>query len=136
MDNLKEAITCLSGLIEKILQETLDKADFSDLTQQQLQNLKVIVKMKNPTLSGLADELGLTKPTVSVLVDKLVAKGYIRRVRSVEDKRSMHLHTDKKGEKINMLRDIAYERLTEKIRSGLSVNETTVFTELLAKIVM
>jgi DNA-binding MarR family transcriptional regulator len=135
MSNLKETITYLSDLIEKILEETLDQSDFSDLTQQQLHYLKVIVKMKNPTLTELARELNLTKPTVTVLVDKLSEKGYIRRVKSDEDRRVMHLHIDKKGAKIKAMREIAHERMAEKIRSGLSVTETAILTELLKKIV-
>jgi len=133
--NLKETITYLSDLIEKILEETLGQSDFSDLTSQQLRYLKVIVKMKNPTLSELAKELNLTKPTVTVLADKLAEKGYIKRVKSDEDRRVMHLQIDRKGEKVNALREIAHERMAEKIRSGLSQTETSIFTELLKKIV-
>lgn len=135
MSNLKETITYLSDLIEKILEETLDQYDFSDLTQQQLNYLKVIVKMKNPTLSELARELNLTKPTVTVLVDKLAGKGYIKRVKSDEDRRVMHLYIDKKGTKINTMREIAHERMAERIRSELSDTETELLTELLKKIV-
>jgi len=135
MSNLKETITYLSDLIEKILEETLDQYDFSDLTQQQLNYLKVMVKMKTPTLSELARELDLTKPTVTVLVDKLAEKGYIKRVKSDEDRRVMHLHIDKKGAKINAMREIAHEKMAEKIRLGLNVTETEILTELLKKIV-
>jgi DNA-binding MarR family transcriptional regulator len=49
-------------------------------------------------ISYLARELDLTKPTVTVLADKLVDKGYIKRVKSDKDRRSMHLHIDKKGD--------------------------------------
>jgi len=133
--NLKETITFLSDLIENILEETLDVSDFSDLTWQQLHYLKVLVKMKNPTLTELAKELNLTKPTVTVLVDKLTEKGYIRRVKSDDDRRVMHLHIDKKGAKVNALREIAHEKMAEKIKSGLSVPETAILTELVRKIV-
>jgi len=135
MDNLKEAIVYLSDLIEKILDETLDQSDFNDLTQQQLLYLQVIVKMENPTLTELARKLGLSKPTVTALVDKLTEKKYIKRVPSDKDRRVMHLHIDKKGEKIGTLRDIAHERLAERIKSGLNATETAILTELLKKIV-
>jgi DNA-binding MarR family transcriptional regulator len=135
LTHLKEAITYLSGFIEKVLEETLDQSDFADLTPQQLQYLKVIVKLKNPTLTELANELDLTKPTVTVLADKLSDKGYIKRVHSDKDRRVMHLHIDKKGTKINALREIAHQKMAEKIRSGLSETETAILTELLKKIV-
>jgi DNA-binding MarR family transcriptional regulator len=135
MSNLQEAIICISDLVEKVLEETTTQADFADLTQQQLHYLKVIVRMKNPSLTELAKELDLTKPTVTVLVDKLVEKGYVRRVKSDEDRRSMHLHIDKKGARIDELRSLAYERMAEKIGSCLSEAETAILSELLRKIV-
>lgn len=134
MSNLTGAISYLSDLIAEVLEETLDATEFDDLTQQQLHYLKVIVKLGNPTLTELAKELGVTRPTVTVLVDKLAEKGYIKRVKSDEDRRVMHLHIDKKGAKINTLREAAHERVTEIIRSDLSETETEVLTGLLIKI--
>jgi DNA-binding MarR family transcriptional regulator len=134
MDTLKEAIHYLSDLIENVLNETLKKYDFMDLTQQQLHYLQVIIRMKNPTLSELARELSLTRPTVTVLVDKLVEKGYVKRVKSDEDRRSMHLHIDKKGAGIELLRDTAYERLADKINARLNEKEAGTLTGLLRKI--
>lgn len=135
MDNLKETITNFSDLIEKILEETFDQSDFSDLTASQFQYLKDLVKMKSPTLTELAREVGLTKPTVTVLIDKLTEKGYVKRVHSDEDKRVTHLYIDKKGTKINALREVAHDRIAEKIRSGLNESETAILTQLLRKIV-
>jgi len=91
--------------------------------------------MKNPSLSELARELKLTKSTITVLVDKLVEKGYVKRMKSDEDRRSMHLHIDEKGAKIDTLREIAYKQLAQKISSGLSETETAIFTTLLGKII-
>ncbi|MCE5346057.1 MAG: MarR family transcriptional regulator [Bacteroidales bacterium] len=134
MDNLKDSITYLSVLIEKAVEETINKFDFNDLTHQQLHYLRVIVRMQNPSISEIASELKLTKPTVSVLIDKLVAKGYIVRVKSDEDRRCMHLHVSEKGMQINSILEMARERLTEKVRSALSETETLILIELLKKI--
>ena len=135
MSNLSETISYLSDLVEKVLEDTISQSDFSDLTQQQFHYLQVIVRMKNPTLTELADELGLTKPTVTVLVNRLVEKGYITRVKSDEDRRSIHLIINKKGAKVNSLREIAHNRIAEKIKSGFSETETVIFSELLKKLV-
>ena len=135
MSNLTETISYLSDLVEKVLEDTISQSDFSDLTQQQFHYLQVIVRMKNPTLTELADELGLTKPTVTVLVNKLVEKGYVTRVKSDEDRRSIHLIINKKGAKVNSLREIAHNRIAEKIKSGFSETETVIFSELLKKLV-
>ena len=135
MDNLKATITCLSDLIEKVLEETLDKSDFIDLTQPQFHYLKIIVMMKNPTLTELAKELRLTKPTVTVLADKLTEKGYIKRVHSDKDRRVVHLDIDKKGKKISALREIASEKMVAIIREGLDEKEIATLTRLVRKVV-
>ncbi len=135
MDKLKEAIIYFSDLIEKIFEETFNQADFGDLTPQQFKYLNVIVKLKNPTLTELARELGLTKPTVTVLADKLTEKGYIKRINSDKDRRVIHLQINDKGEKIRALRETAHEHLAERIKSGLSENEITILTRLFRKIV-
>jgi DNA-binding MarR family transcriptional regulator len=77
----------------------------------------------------------VTKPTVSVLVDKLSEKGYVRRVHSDQDRRVIHLQIDKKGTKIGALREIAHKKLAGMIRAGLNEEETVILTRLLRKIV-
>jgi DNA-binding MarR family transcriptional regulator len=135
VSNLKETITYLSDLFEKVLEEVLDLSDFSDLTQQQFHYMQVIIKMKNPTLTELSRELNLTKPTVTVLVDKLAEKGYVTRIKSDEDRRVMYLHIDRKGIRFNNMLENAHEIMAEKIISGLSRREAAILNELLSKIV-
>jgi len=134
MSNLNRAIFLLSDMIERVLEETINQTDLEDLTPQQLNYLRVIIRLGNPTLSELANELKITKPTVTAMVDKLVEKGYVMRVKSDADRRSMHLHIDKKGAKISALKEIASLRLSEKISKGLSETEIMIFSELLRKI--
>lgn len=97
--------------------------------------MQVIVKMKNPTLTGLARELNLTKPTVTVLVDRLAEKGYVTRVRSDEDRRVMYLHIARKGTRFNNMLENVREIMAEKIISGLARKEVEILNELLLKIV-
>lgn len=134
MDSLQEAICDFAGIIENILEETIDRSEFSDLTQKQLYYLKILVRMKNPTVTMLARELCLSKPTVTVLLDRLEEKGYIVRFRSEKDKRVVYIQADKKGERINALRKTACERILETIRSGLSKEDIILFADLFKKL--
>lgn len=134
MDSIEDAISDFSDLIGNILEETVKRSDFSDLTQKQLHYLKVIVRMKNPTVTMLARDLCLSKPTVTVLLDKLEEKGYIIRFRSEGDKRVVYIQPDKKGERINELMKTAYGKIAEKINSELNREEAVLFTGLLKKI--
>ena len=96
--------------------------------------MRIIVRLHNPTITELARELKVTKPTTTVLVDKLVAKKYVRRVSSDQDRRVTHLHIDENGKKIELWRELSNQRLSEQIQSGLNEDETEALAVLLRKI--
>ena len=134
MTNLNTLISYLSDLIEEVLSKTFNRYDIEDLTQQQLHYLQVIVRLHNPTITELSRELKLTKPTVTVLVDKLVSRGYVRRVPSDSDRRVTHLHIDEKGKIIEQIRKLAYKQLEKRIGSELNEAEIAILTDILKKL--
>ena len=134
MNDFNVLIYYLSDLIEKILSDTFKDACINDLSQQQLHYLQVILRMGNPTITELANELKLTKPTVTALVDKMVKKGYVKRVPSDSDRRMTHLCIDQKGEITQQLRQKAFGRLEEVIGKTLNSTEVTILTEVLKKL--
>ena len=136
MTHLTEAIIYFSDLVENILSDTISHSEFEDLTPQQLRCMQVIVKLKNPSLTDLANELNITKPTVTVLVDKLVNKEYVKRIQSNKDRRTTYLHVELKGRKIERLRKIAHDRMADRISAVLNETETAIFMELLKKLVV
>lgn len=135
MDTYSKTIATLSDLFETVMQQTFNQFDFSDLSRQQLLYLRVILRLHNPSVSELAKELKLTKPTVTAMVDKLESKGYIKRVKSDSDRRSMHLHLAEKGMQVNIIIEKTYDRLIKTIKSKLNDTETIILMELLKKIV-
>lgn len=134
MTNLNTLISYLSDLIEEVLSKTFNSYDIEDLTQQQLHYLQVIFRLHNPTITELSRELKLTKPTVTVLVDKLVSKGYVRRVPSDSDRRVTHLHIDEKGKIIEQIRKLAYKQLEKRIGSELNEAEIAILADILKKL--
>lgn len=134
MTNLNTLISYLSDLIEEVLSKTFNSYDIEDLTQQQLHYLQVIFRLHNPTITELSRELKLTKPTVTVLVNKLVSKGYVRRVPSDSDRRVTHLHIDEKGKIIEQIRKLAYKQLEKRIGSELNEAEIAILTDILKKL--
>lgn len=134
MSEFNALISYLSDLIEKILLETFNDSDIKDLTQQQVHYLKVIVRMRYPTVTELANELKIKKPTVTTLIDKLEKKGYIKRVASKSDRRVTHIMIDEKGQIIQQLRKIASRRLEDTISRSLNETEVSILAEILKKL--
>ena len=64
-----------------------DVFDESQLEYYDTLYLSAISQAGRTTVSDLAATLGVTKPTVSVRINKLVEEGYVTKVRSKEDGR-------------------------------------------------
>jgi DNA-binding MarR family transcriptional regulator len=96
--------------------------------------LKEIAEMNNPTLSELALHMKRSKPSVTIAVDKLESKGYVKRVQADQDRRSFHIHLTEKGKLFNEAQKTTENILYEKISNTLSDEETRQFIALNKKI--
>jgi DNA-binding MarR family transcriptional regulator len=121
--------------MEAFIDEAIDQMGFRDLTRQQLHYLRIISRLQNPSISELAKELRLTKPTVTVLIEKLVEKGYVRKVQSDADRRFSHLHIAEKGEEVHAVFNIAALTAEREIQTFLTKTEQEIFKSILSKIV-
>ena len=129
-----DIIAKFSRVIGQMEEAAKEQYNFKDLTLTQMNYLETIYQLHNPNLTELAHELSLTKPTVNVAIDKLIEKDYIYRVRSDEDRRSMHLHLTEKGKLINQMHDDAHKRMAELIGKNLEESEIKQLENLLEKV--
>ncbi len=77
-------------------------------------------------LTDCSKNLGVSKPTVTKIIDNLESCGFVKRVRSGEDRRNYYIHLTPSGtEKIKSLDDWLESLLSNAIRS-LDAKETNV----------
>ena len=89
-----------------------------DLSIPQFRTLRFIQKNPDTSLSGLAENLGLTLPSVSKLVDGLVKQELVIRQESMVDRRRLTLILTVVGESIvNSARSAAQADLANKLGS-------------------
>lgn len=134
MEKLVDAIAKLSREIGHLEEAAKGQLEFKELTLTQMNYLETISQLGNPNLTELAAELHLTKPTVKVAVDKLIEKDFIYRVKSDEDRRSVHFHLTVKGKLINHTHVFAHQQMAERITEKLDETEVALFSMLLEKI--
>jgi len=115
-------------------EEAKENSEIKELTLTQMHYLETISDLKNPNLTELAAALKLTKPTVTVQVDKLIEKELINKVQSDADRRSAHLHLTERGNMINLMHEYAHKRMAEEIREKITPEEMVQFTTLLERI--
>jgi DNA-binding MarR family transcriptional regulator len=66
-----------------------DKTGFNELSVSQLYAVKVTRQEGEVTITKLSEILGVSPPSVSVMVDRLVEKGILTRRRSRKDRRKV-----------------------------------------------
>lgn len=135
MNELKNMIALLSREIVELEEAAKEQFSFNELTLTQMHYLETINQLQNPNFTELALEMNLTKPTVTVAIDKLIEKEFVYKVKSDDDRRNMHLHLTEKGKLLNQMHDYAHKLLAERMISTFSEDELLKFKRLLLKFV-
>lgn len=86
------------------------------------------------TMKELADRINRTKPTVTVLVDKLVELGYVTKEKSVEDSRVTYISLTDKGAGLQPIFAAVSDKLNAVVYQNLSDAEAELVEKLLGRI--
>lgn len=86
------------------------------------------------TMRELAEKIHRTKPTVTVLVDKLVNLGYVTKEKSNEDSRVTFIRLTEKGRGLKPTFIEISEKLNAVVYRDLSEEEAEVFEVTLKKV--
>jgi len=134
MERIVNIISKLSHNLAEMEELAREQLDLKELTSVQMHYLEIINQLNNPNVTELATEMKLTKPTVTVAIDKLIIKGYVCKVQSDDDRRSSHLHLTKKGMSINQMHEHAHAQFAELMKESLESSELEQLTILLEKL--
>ncbi len=104
-------------------------------TIRQIEYIDVINSLGNPNLGEIAKALKLSKPSVTAIVEKLAAKGYIHKFQSDEDRRSFHVHLSAKGKKLVDMHDETHRKIAGLFQSSLNEKDLKTLVALLNKVV-
>ena len=89
---------------------------------------------KGCTVSKLAAMLGVSKPSVTVMVNKLEKKGYLKKLSSPEDGRSVKVNLTREGAIVNAYYQYFRRRMVRKINVGLTDQEKEFLVKAFEKI--
>lgn len=133
---LKEDLTRNFGFllndVARLLRTTYDRRVRSlGLTRSQWWVLTHLFRADGVTQSELADTLEVEKPTLGRLLDRLEAKGWVRREADANDRRARRVHLTQAAEPaLGTMRAIAAE-VRRDAMSGLSAEERERFVDVL-----
>ncbi len=86
------------------------------------------------TMKDIADKIHRTRPTVTVLVDKLEKLGYLKREVSQKDSRYTYIALTKKGKDFKPVFEKISKDLNDMLYKNLSEEESDILENLLQKI--
>ena len=111
--------------ILKVEETILKRSDKIDLTINEMHLIESVGKGKNKqrTISEIAEDLGITLPSVTVGINKLMKKGYVEKIRSEEDARIVYVSLTRMGQKIDSVHRYSPESLVRSIIRDMSEEE-------------
>ena len=129
-----ETVEMISQLMGELESKAFEQEGFSDITMHQMHYLEMIPKLGSPTSADLADSLGVTRPSVSAIVKKLVDTRYLTKTKSKIDGRVYYLHLTDKGLRFNELHSEVHHILARRITENLNNDEIEDLAGLLGKL--
>lgn len=128
-------------LISKI-RENANKFILADLAQHGITNLApshgdilaCLYQKERVTMKEIADAIHRTKPTVTVLVNKLAELGLVRKAQAVEDSRVIYAELTCKGKELQKIFEKISEDLMQQVFRDMTQEEIKKLESSLQKI--
>lgn len=134
---MKQTLSLIAKIHEKgnrFIIEQLEQNGAKGLVPSHGDILAVLYKNEKLTMKEIADKIHRTKPTVTVLVDKLEKFGFIKREPSSNDNRCTYIVLTQKGEEFRPIFENISKELNQMLHKNLSPDEIELLEKLLLKI--
>ncbi len=131
---LEKEMESITRAIYEWEEDFMRRVNASGLTSRQMHRLDAIALLDNPSPSEIAARQGLTKPSVTSLLSRLGASGFIRKSRSDGDRRGYHVHVTAKGMRFVEEHRAVHKRLAGLFTATLSPGEVGALEALISKV--
>ena len=114
-------------MVSRVIRAELRKYGAKEMSLPQYRTLAFVYKNEGASLSEVGDHIGLTLPTMSMLVDGLVARGLVSRRTDPEDRRRMTLTLTEAGRaRLESARAATMANLEERLRQLSPSDRSTI----------
>jgi DNA-binding MarR family transcriptional regulator len=112
----------------------IEKYNISQLTLKQIEYLKKFDEHEYVTISQLAEDLNLSKPSITEMVKKFIQLDCVKKEQCSHDARVYYLFLTEKGKRIARLEQITNEDFIRRVENCLSEEDISLLIELLSKV--
>lgn len=134
-DSLVDVVEEISSMMGEFEDQALNSDKLSDLTVKQIYYLDIINNLFKPTFTDLAHEMGVTKPTVTLAINKLIELDYVKKEQSNQDRRVYHILLTPKGKEVIRVHDKAHKDFAREIIECLDQSELEHLVGICKKII-
>jgi len=113
----------------------IDKYDISELTLKQVEYLRKFDEHEYVTISQLAEDFNLSKPSITEMVKKFIKLDCVNKEQCSHDARVYYLFLTEKGKGIARLEQIADEDFIRRVENCLNEEDISLLIKLLSKVV-
>lgn len=114
-------------MVFRVIRTELRKYGAKEMSVPQYRTLAFVYRNEGASLSEVCDHIGLTLPTMSALVDGLVARGLVNRRTDREDRRRMTLTLTEPGRaRLQSARAATMAYLEERLRQLSASDRATI----------
>lgn len=117
-----------------VLEEKWLKKQGLEITIAEAHMLVAIALREHGTMGEVTEAVSLTNGTVTTMVKKLEAKGYVARVRDGADKRILRVALTDKGKLVNEVHKKFHTELTNAVLESIDENEKKMLLKTMEKI--
>ena len=113
----------------------IDKYSVSELTLKQIEYLKKFDEYEYVTISQLAEDLKLSKPSITELVKKFIKLDCVKKEQCSHDARVYYLYLTEKGRGIARIERITNEDFIRRVENCLSEEDISLLIEIISKVI-
>ena len=133
-ETVNDVLVKLFKEIMGIEEKALITSEYKDISVNDMHVIEAIGIDVKKNMSAVARELSVTVGTVTIAINNLVKKGYVKRVRSDKDRRIVLVSLSEKGEKAYNHHRMFHERMVLAVLEGLDKEETKVLMKVLGNL--
>ena len=94
-----QLITLMFATKRTLMQRFKDRKGFDPISYFRSEILRYLKDHPNPKMKDVADYLGITPPSATIMIDKMVKENFIERAPDAKDRRKIILKVTKKGDR-------------------------------------
>lgn len=131
----------INGVLVNLFNDILDieekaliTSEYKDISVKDMHIIEAIGTEEPKNMSTVAKAISVTVGTLTIAVNNLVKKGYVRRTRSEEDRRVVLISLSDKGVKAYLHHKNFHDKMVLAVLKDLNHQETEMLTRALAKL--